>query len=327
MHIKQLSIVYSELAPYIILEQDQIQGVVNQPGGVGNLTTELDIAELKTYYDIFQKQVIAEGSYFNFSKSVYIKNGQPHDCIVIDAAPTPPPVTPVVLRTIKVTNNRTAGDFGIVLACISSSFGLTLVQEGTTEFAQFWDNRSAPDTIITFWGNSGDLVTGGYFPLSTPVLVNIKRAGVVLQTKLTTGTPNESSVYIAPGNIYDTFDEIEINDAAAPPPTKQGVLKVESTDPDIYINDPITGITNSGVIFPVNNSFSLGLWEGFTGGFNAITIDVTCTAPIFLEIVVYYDNVPNGEMWNLPGTGIYTIPALSNPVDGAEIKILVRKIG
>lgn len=314
MHIGQIYIVYNE-APYIFLIEDQVQNTS------GQIYHELDIKELNLYFRQFQQQLNAEQRFLNFSKGEFVLNNKPNDCILIDSSAEPPPVTPVTTKIVKITNARTNGDDGISITSWSNCFDENLIQEGNFVNVAFYKNPITPAALLTFNENSGGPLVGQYRQLSAPVRITVKALGVTLFTLVTAGTPSFTPVYLE-GYNYDNFDEILIEDAAAPPPpAKTGVFQVQSNDASVTIN-AVTSITNAGIVYPVTNQLKAGTWSNFAGG--TISIDVTSVK--LLELVVFYNNVAQTERFNQPGTGIYNLTFNPNPANGTVIRIFVRSL-
>lgn len=312
MHIKQIYIVYNE-APYIVLVEDNVQAT-----GVGELSHDLALSELHTYYENFVNQADQEGKFLDFSKGEFINNNQPFNAIIINSAPTPPPVIPVVARAVHIINARTGGDF-ISLSTLFTAWQCNSVLFGDEEDGLLFVSDENNVVLIRFSETSTvNPVNPTYVPITTNIRVTFKKGAVVLSTSVV----DSSTPILVDSTVFQNFDVILIeDDTAPPPPTYTGPFSARSADANVTIND-VSLITTAGVVYPVTNATHAGTWDAFAGG--TIRVDVTSTK--LLEIVVFYNSVAQTERFNLPGTGVYDLTFNPSPANGTDIRVNVRSL-
>jgi hypothetical protein len=305
-------IVYNK-APYIAITFDRVQN-----NSIGEVTEQLDLSELNTYYSNFKKQIEQEGLSFDFSRGVYIINEQPNDCILIQANPAPPPVVPLIIRNIFLTNGRTGSLNPLVLTSNFAGIAEVEVSQGDSEPTILYTTSvgNGMDRVIF---KLNELNAGNYITLSSSVRVTIRKAGVTLSTAVLT---HDQPLPIGVGSIFDNFDEILVEDSATPPPVPPtGSIQV-STSSDTISLDDFTGIPNN-VVVPVAGVVHAGVWNSFAGG----DLSLFITSASLLKAEVFYAGISVGTLFNLPGTGTYVIPALPAPVTGDLIEIVISLAG
>lgn len=318
-HIKQIYVVYNKPG-YMVLLNDQVQGIANLPGGIGEVQSELELMELNTYYENFRVQAASEGKYLNFTKGVYVRNGQPNDCILIESQPIPPPIPVFTARDITIFNNRTVGD-PVVILFLDSMIGNNITAIGGNFVTTVWLPDFSGPIYVLNEVTVDSYPTGIYKVISSNVRVTFKKNGILLESLVqTAGVP-----FAPPPYVNAEFNEIYLEDAAAPPPPlKSGNFEVLGVGANTDINN-VRLLTNAGIAYPVTNALdNTGTWSNFAGGFNSVIVDVTSTK--LLELNLFINGAAVAGLWNMPGTGSYTFANCPNPANGDVIRVRVREL-